>query len=375
MDHFKSIQFHQNKPGFLQSVLLFLFVVIATVGCNGQIDHKNLSTATPSIITLTLPPTLTPHAPETPLPPSPKPTIAPVEGVTSTQLNVRAEPSTASEVLGIIAASTRVEIVGKDPAENWWQINYPNGVDGKGWVTAQYVTTAGKPVVPVVGGNTSNPNVGGNAVIIQQLNVRSGPGIDFDTLGVLNANDFVNLIGKNDTGTWFQIEFTGGPDGKGWVNAGFVKAGGTDSLPIIAESGEVVGTGTPVATALPPTPTLIPAPMDNDSADQPMKTVKFDRVGTLALIYNGSVSAPTGDAEDWIAFTPYDAVVYASIECAGSNAIMVQITGSGSSLVCNEPLKAISVQSGVTSLVHIRSVSNSGALEYTNYILTIKASP
>jgi len=53
-----------------------------------------------------------------------QPTTAPVEGMTSTQINVRAEPSTSSNVLGIIPANTKVEITGKDPGENWWQIHY-----------------------------------------------------------------------------------------------------------------------------------------------------------------------------------------------------------------------------------------------------------
>ena len=90
-------------------------------------EVKGAETPTASIITSTLPPTLHSSPSQTPLPPLSSPTIAPVEGTTSTQVNVRAEPTTASDVLGIIPPNTKVQIVGKDPGENWWQINYPAG--------------------------------------------------------------------------------------------------------------------------------------------------------------------------------------------------------------------------------------------------------
>ena len=95
-------------------------------------------TIAPSVGISTLPPSPAPALSETPLPPA-LPTTAPAEGITSTQVNVRVEPSTASDVLGIIPADMRVEITGKDPGGNWWQINYPHpqAVDGKGWITAQ----------------------------------------------------------------------------------------------------------------------------------------------------------------------------------------------------------------------------------------------
>lgn len=357
----------------LSGITVILAFLLA--GCGISVREQEAPSPTAYIVTATLAPTLTPPPTETPLPPPPTPTIAPVEGTASTQINVRAEPSTAGNVLGVIPANAKVEIVGKDPGGNWWQIIYPAGADGKGWVTAQYVTTAGNPEVPVIGGDEENPGSGGSAVVIQQLNIRSGPGTNFNSLGVLNANDVVNLIGKNSSGSWLQIEFAGGPDGRGWVNAGFVWADGVDALPIVSNSGEVIGTGTPVDTPLPPTPTIVPAPIDNDSAEHPVKTVIFDRAGINTLIYNGDVSAPTGDTEDWIAFTPYTDIVFAGIECSVMNSIVVKIIGSETSITCNEAMKAIPVRSGTASLFHIQAVSSPDSLRYTNYTLTIKTKP
>jgi len=217
----------------------FIVLAFLSTGCDIQVGRLTTPTATPLSLPSTLPATLAQAASQTPLPP-PQLTVAPVEGMTSTQINVRAEPSTAGEVLGIIPANTKVEITGKDPGESWWQINYPQGADGKGWVTAQFVTTATGPEVPTIGGAEADPNNGNVAVIQQQLNVRSGPGTDFSSLGTLNPQDVVRLTGKDPNGAWLQIEFAAGPDGKGWVNAAFVQAQGAGNLPIITEAGLVV---------------------------------------------------------------------------------------------------------------------------------------
>ena len=291
---------------------------------------------------------------------------------------MRAEPSTAGNVLGIIPANTRVEITGKDPAGNWWQINYPQGVDGKGWVTAQYVVAANQDQIPTIGGTEADSNDGPVAVAQQQINIRSGPGTGFNSLGTLNPQDVARLTGKDPNGAWLQIEFPSGPEGKGWVNAAFVQAQGVETLPIITEAGVVVGTGTP--TAIPPTPTatVVPARADNDSATNPIASVVFDPAGTQALIYNGDLSSPQGDSEDWVALKPYGSSVYVRLECVGNGSIQVEIMENtlpaNTYIECGDALTQVSVKPDSTVLVHILAAP-ANVLEYTNYILTIKTRP
>lgn len=353
-------------------ISLLVAVSFLAAGCSITVQTEFPTAAPTFLVTATLPPSPTPQPSETPLPPPPTPTVAPVPGITSTQLNVRAEPSTVGEVLGVLAANASVQIVGQDPGGNWWQILYEAGADSRGWVTAQFVETEGGLEVPVIGGGESG--LGSSAVVIQQLNVRSGPGTGFDSLGVLNADDVVSLAGRNRDGTWLQIEFAGAPAGRGWVSAGFIRAEGVEKLPIVAETGEVVGTGTPMDTPPPPTPTIVPAPTDSDSTNRPIETILFERAGTRTLIYNGDVSTPEGDAEDWIAFIPYEGTVFVSIQCAGNGSLHAEVVGSGISLRCNEAEKAVAVQADTPNLLHIEAVPKSGALQYVNYILTIKAS-
>jgi len=357
-----------------RSILAVTYLFITS--CNVAVQTDNTSTAESIIITSTLPSTAILPLSETPLPPPTfKPTITPIEGTTSTQLNVRAEPSTASEVVGIIAANSIVQIIGKDIGESWWQIIYEAGVDGKGWVTAQYVETGGRPQVPVIGSDGSNPQSGNTAIIIQQLNIRSGPGTNFDSIGILNVNDVVNLTGRNRSGTWLQIVFSAGPDSKGWVNSGFVKTDSTTGLPIVSDAGDVLGTGTPVNPPLPPTPTLVPAAMDFDTPENPLKTVILGGVDAHAVLYNGDVSFPEGDTEDWFSITPQENVLFAKIECFGSELIRVEVIGKETNLSCNGNTQAISVSVNVPIIIHIQATGPANQLHYTKYILNIKVSP
>ncbi len=358
-----------------------MIIVLMSVGCGVRPSAQNVTTVTPLIPTVTPSPALPPMASGTP-PPPPQPTIAPVEGISATQLNVRTEPSTVGNVLGIIPANTRLEIIGRDPGGNWWQILYPQGVDGKGWVSAQYVvTTASQPEVPVIGGNGIDPNNGNVAIIQQQINVRSGPGTSFNSLGTLNAQDVVNLTGRDANGAWLQIAFPtgGGPNGKGWVNAAFVRATGAENLPIITDAGEVIGTGTPTGIPFTPTPTIIPAWVDNDSQNAPAASIIFEASGTRTLIYNGEVSAPDGDLQDWIQFMPYTELVFASLECMGSDSLQVDILENGLpsalGITCDDHMKLLSVKAGSAYLIQMQASQSNSGLQYVNYTITIQSSP
>ena len=355
-------------------------------GCGIQEDVNGAGTPTGFVITSTLPPSLTPPPTQTPLPPGfdsaqlepPQPTVVPVSGTTSTQVNVRSEPSTASSVLGIIPANTTVEIVGKDPGDNWWQIIYPQGqgADGKGWVTAEFITTATKPEVPIVGGEGVNPNDGITAIIQQQINVRSGPGTDFNSVGTLNPQDVVNLTGKDANGTWLQIDFASGPEGKGWINAAFVQANGVESLPIVTSGNVIVGTGTP--TNMPPVsaPTIIPAPADGDSVVAPAVNIILSASDTRSFQYSSDVSSPDGDTEDWIQFTTFTQITLIELDCTGSESYIAELLQNNSvmqNLVCGKII-LITTSPDAVYAVHFQS-SPAGGLQYTRFTLRVEAIP
>jgi uncharacterized protein YraI len=359
-------------------IIFSIFIILFVNGCMTPSEERSVTTATVSLATPTLPSLPASSPSQTPLPPPPQPTVAPIEASTSTQINVRVEPSTASNILGIIPANTKVQILGKDPGGNWLQIIYPQGVEGKGWVTAQYVLTPNGSRIPVVGGDESNPNNGNIAIVQQQLNIRSGPGTGFNSLGTLNPQDVVNLIGKDVTGAWLQIVFRAGPDGKGWVNAVFVQAKGVENLPIITDAGQVVGTETPTTVLFTPTPTVIPAWMDNDSQNNPIASIVFEPLGTHTFIYTGDISVPTGDPEDWIQFIPDEDTVFASLDCKGNN-LQINLLENGqpfrSQLACNDNMQILMVKASAVYTIHLHTTQTTDGLHYIAYTLTIQTSP
>lgn len=380
LQNYRSLFVFDYNPAVLmkRSSVAFMLLAVFGSGCDVQVHQLTTTPAVSVLLTSTLPAPSTQVPSETPLPSPPQPTAPPVEGVTSTQINVRAEPSTAGNVLGTIPANTRLEIVGKDPGENWWQINYPQGqgVDGKGWVSAQYVTTAARPEVPTIGGAATGASSGNVAIVQQQINVRSGPGTSFNSLGTLNPQDVLSLTGKDPNGAWLQIEFAAGPEGKGWVNAAFVRAQGVENLPIVTEAGLVVGTGTPTVVPATPTATVVPAQTDNDSRDAPIVSVVFEPEGTQSFIYNGGVSTPEGDSQDWIAFKPDGPFVFISLDCHGNDSLQIEVAEDSvpvsMQVACGDQMKKIAVKAGSNYVIHLQATPSAGGLQTIDYILTIR---
>jgi hypothetical protein len=81
----------------------------------------------------------------------------------------------------------------------------------------------------------------------EDVNVRSGPGTDYERVGTLVRGQSGGIIGQAQTvGVWLKIIYVGGPDNTGWVAQDVVK--------VIGDLGQA-------PTVLPPpTPTLPPVP-------------------------------------------------------------------------------------------------------------------
>ncbi|NPA26173.1 MAG: SH3 domain-containing protein [Chloroflexi bacterium] len=70
-----------------------------------------------------------------------------------------------------------------------------------------------------------------------QINVRAGPSVDYDSIGVLVVGQRARALAR--TQNWVQIEYPGGPNGTGWVFAPLVR----------------IENGLPPLVTPPPTPT------------------------------------------------------------------------------------------------------------------------
>lgn len=156
-------------------------------------------------------------------PPAPPP--PPVDtGVTATvlasRLNVRDFPSTdTGNVIAQIAINETYPVLARN-AENTWYLLQVHDVQG--WVSARWVTVdPANPTLPI--GNPANPPapppVSDEPTVTANpfnVNVRTGPGTEFNRIARLGVGRTAEVIGRNAEATWWQIDYAGIV---GWVSA------------------------------------------------------------------------------------------------------------------------------------------------------------
>lgn len=150
--------------------------------------------------------------------------------VTAYRLNVRGGPGLTYNVIGTVRRGDSLPLIGRSADSAWLQVQvsspYPTFVVPTGWVAARYVSSS-VPVseLPVTDG--SGPPVGD--VVTSRLNVRSGPGLEYQVVNWLTWGTRVHLLGRNHAGDWLKVEWGGYPgQGRptyaGWVKAYYIKS-------------------------------------------------------------------------------------------------------------------------------------------------------
>lgn len=153
--------------------------------------------------------------PAAPPPAAPEPGANPppaggqtLEAVTG--LNVRTGPSTSNTRIGQIRPGTQYAIVGEQ--FGWYAINF-NGQTG--YVSGQFVRVSeGQPSAPPTGGAPS----GQRLEAVTGLNVRTGPGLAHDKIGVIRPGTQYGVVGEQ--GGWYAIEYNGQT---GYVSGEYVR--------------------------------------------------------------------------------------------------------------------------------------------------------
>ncbi len=156
------------------------------------------------------------------------------EGAVATSqrnLNVHSGPGIEYPVIGTATAGQQFRIVGKDDAENWWQIAYEGQ---RGWVFGEYVATSDDENVAVATDIPPPPPPPTEPVVTidRNMNVRAGPGTFYHVLGTASPGDKYFITGKDRSGSWWRINFN---NESGWIFSNLVAADGPlDDVPVIA---------------------------------------------------------------------------------------------------------------------------------------------
>lgn len=382
----------------MKQIPLILLLAVLLSACSVSLSEATTVVPTePPFNKPTLPPTATPRPTATLVTPTIAPTVEPVEGIVQTQINVRTTANKDSASLGLIKAGEKVQIVGQNETGDWWLIQYPGAPSGYGWVNAQYIQTKSKPDVPVVDQDTllargtplPSPTqlAGLSAKTLVKVNVRSGPGTGFNSLGMIDPESTLTLTGKNETGTWLQIFKAGGPGERGWVSAAFVQVeGDTGLLPVFNEYGTPVAetAGTPQTGQPTPTLVIVPAADDGDSAQKPATSILFAPDGARQFTYSSAVSLPEGDTTDWVQFAPYSPQpgqtlpLFLGLTCEGNGTLKVELWQDGEpltdwgTLACGSESGSLLLSGESTYLLKLAATEGTGGLQSVLYTLTVK---
>ncbi|MEM7034901.1 MAG: SH3 domain-containing protein [Chloroflexota bacterium] len=99
------------------------------------------------------------------------------------------------------------------------------------------------------------------------LNVRTGPGLGFQRLGILPPGTTVEVIGAVADGSWWQIRYPESATNSGWVADGFGTGQFLDEVPIVTElpPASPVLTATPIVANAQPVQPIQPTVVSNQS--------------------------------------------------------------------------------------------------------------
>lgn len=162
------------------------------------------------------------------MPPPSGEVIYPVGEVKSPYLNMRQGAGTNYAVIAVLKQNTEVYIMARSSGSTWYLVKTQNGPTG--WVRRYYIHTdfpyTSLPVAETYPMPTPQPpaqkppDYPVGTVKAGFLNLRSGPGINYNAIAVVSNGSTVALLGRNASGTWLKVKV---PTGSvGWVNAGYI---------------------------------------------------------------------------------------------------------------------------------------------------------
>ncbi len=134
-------------------------------------------------------------------------------------MNQRGSKLVLLAVLLILACNFPVTISGVVIATETPVAGEPVDVGVTPGINAPEVASA-TPTVVIPSATTCTPRLTANSPV----NVRWGPGTEYEAIGALNTGQAASIDGKNADGTWWYIVFPSGPSGHGWVAASVTTA-------------------------------------------------------------------------------------------------------------------------------------------------------
>ncbi len=158
---------------------------------------------------------------------------------------IRSGPTIEFPVYGVAPTGSRAEVIGQSQDGEWWALRMPANLssDGLGWVPKVYTFPSNTSSVSVIAtpnlpSNISPAAPGSGApslITIEPLNVRTGPGNEYPSLGQVPRGAILGVVGISPDREHYVVNIPTEIDrsGRGWVPARFVDAVNVSNVPVI----------------------------------------------------------------------------------------------------------------------------------------------
>lgn len=153
---------------------------------------------------------------------------------------------------------------------------------------------------------TATPTVSGVIQSQQRVNIRSGPGVDYEMFQSLAPGEAVQVIGQNVDGTWYNIRMDDGEEG--WIASSLLFIADTPTpIPTATNLPDLtalyLGTLTPTIQGAVPTATPVGGAASSSTAETnglqvnvPIVNLDMINMTATALVANAASATPTRDA-------------------------------------------------------------------------------
>lgn len=203
------------------------------------VDYVDLSNPTGQQLPV-IPPPLIPPLVNFPVPPANAPQVSMREAAT-----LRSGPTLEFPVYGVAPTGSQAEVLGQSEDGEWWAVRMPTNIaeNGTGWVPKLYTAPRNVTSPPVVKTpdlpkniNPAAPASGAPSLVTRDvLNVRTGPGSAYPSLGTVNIGTVLAVIGVSPNGEHYVINVPTeiNKSGQGWIQARFVRADNASNVPVV----------------------------------------------------------------------------------------------------------------------------------------------
>jgi heat shock protein HslJ/uncharacterized protein YraI len=202
-------------------------------------DYVELTNPTGQSLPVVTPPLLPPLV-SFPAPPQNAPQVTMREPAT-----LRGGPTLEFPVFGVAPTGSRAEVLGQSEDGEWWAVRVPTSLasNGTGWVAKVYTAASNVAGVPEIKTpdlpkniTPAAPGSGAPSLVTREpLNVRSGPGNEYPSLGKVSIGTILAVVGISTDKEYYVVNVPMEIDrsGRGWIPARYVRTENVSNVPVV----------------------------------------------------------------------------------------------------------------------------------------------